>query len=319
MALGFGHESYIGIGEESTWGTSVARDKFFEYNSHGLAVEERKLISPSLFRVGIHKDRVVQGHVAVGGDINLNPQYGGGWLRLLKHGMGGLATIAVDPTNAANVRQHTFTIADSLPTGLSVEVDEDTTAFLLEGCKVSQLRFRIATESLLEVTASVIGQEVTTVTATSPTFATDPLIKDSDAVLTWNAGSVCVREAEVVLSNNLTADRRCLNDRFVKEPVRGAKLAVTGRFVAEFENTTLYTDFRNGTNRALRLRFTGSAAQGSYNYEFDMQCNVSKLMSGGMPPVDDAGPIIVEHSFQAFRDATDNELKIIVINVDSSI
>lgn len=320
MALGLGHASFLGIAEESVWGTPVARTDFIEYNQHSIGVEERKLISPSLYRIGTHKNRIQRGAVAVGGDIVFNPQYEG-WLKILKHAMGGLATIAIDPTNAATVHQHTFTIADALPNGLTLELQEDpATSFVVEGCKVDQIAFRISTESLMEVTASVVGQDVNAAAASTPTFdTTTPIIKDSDATLTWNAGSVCVKEAEIVLANNLTRDRRCLADRLIKEPVRGGKLAVSGRFVAEFDSTTLYDDFRNGTFRALRLRFTDGIAASPYNFEFDMQLNVSLLMGGALPPVDDAGPIIAEYAFASFRDDSDSELKIIVINTSATV
>ena len=93
---------------------------------------------------------------------------------------------------------------------------------------------------------------------------------------------------------------------------------MTGSFVAEFEDTTLFADFRAATSRILQVKFTGPAiGVQTRTYELTLDCNVSKLTDYPVT-VDDEGRITVEVTFRAFRDATQKELKVTLQNLIAS-
>jgi len=321
MAIGLGHKSYIGVGDESVWGTPVARTKFLELvtGGDGLAVKEEKILVQGVKDIGVRGDiEVQQGAVSVEGSLTLEVPYDGAE-KLFKHAFGSVASSQPNPGTDPTVWQHIFTIADALPAGMTIEVNRDVTAFVYEGCKVNSMEFSVGGPTeLLRIVADLLGEDVATASATSPTFTSVNRFSAPQAVLLWNAVQLNVQQFSIKLDNKLDADRRFIGSRLRSEPLRSGKIEVTGSFMAEFDSTAQYTDFRNGANRILKVTFTGpSIGVLTQKYTFLLECNVSQIMDYPVS-VDDEGRITVEIQFRAFRDATSNELKLTLTNLTAS-
>lgn len=321
--VGLGFTAALGIGEETTYGTPGDRSKFVEINSENIEVEERQIRSPSTFSVGWRTSRIVQGAVGVGGDIVFSPQFEG-WLKLLKHTLGQVVTTHPDPTGAPTVYQHVFTPADFLPVALTFEIQKDPTTvpgatFLITGAKITSLAFNVTADTLLQLTATIIARQMQTLlTATPQAFSSAKLIPGTIAAVTWGAVTKDVSDATISFANNLTPDRRFLGSRFIKEPVRADKLMVTGSFTSEFQSLEEFNDFRNDTRKELVLDFVGDPIAGGFSYRLKIRLPITRL-SSATPNVSSPGPIMYDISFESYRDDTNKEIEITVVNTESTI
>ena len=123
MAFQSGLQSYIMIGEESSYGTAVARTRGLTFKSESLKQSIAKVMSGDLYRVGLHSGQRASGNASVAGDISFVPRLSQNVLQLLfKHLFGNIVTSQPDITSASTVYRHAFTPTDTLPTGLSIEV-----------------------------------------------------------------------------------------------------------------------------------------------------------------------------------------------------
>lgn len=326
MTVGLGFKTYLGFGEETVYGTAVTRTKYLEINSETLLKKVDRIMSRSLLHRGVHKNRVVAGSTNVGGTIEFDAQYGS-WERLLKHLMGTVVTNQPDPTGAATGYQHTFTIADSLPTGLTMEIFRDTSGFpaadqnkasVYAGCKVMSATFGITLEDLLRVSMEIVGQQETQSAKSTPTYLTDELAVFTQGSLKWNGNSIDVSDAEITINNNLEDDRRYIGAGTIKEPLPAEKILVEGRFTTDFENYNLANDFFNTTQRRMILLFDGPTITGSLKKSITFDVPVALIMDFDNA-VDSHGRIRSEVSFQGYRDDTNNEVIAKIVNTASSV
>ena len=113
MAQGFGFNHWIGIGEESTWGTAVSRTKWFEVMDDSLELKQTLMPKSSLLLVS--QARRLQSHQSVEGSLKF--QFGfEGYEKILKHAMGTLAAVI-----GAGPYTHAYTLSGTLQNGLTIE------------------------------------------------------------------------------------------------------------------------------------------------------------------------------------------------------
>lgn len=316
MAIGLGFKGGIlGFGVESVFGTPVAPTKFIEINSDGLTVEEERLHSEAIPQIYQDDDEVTQSSVSVSGEVETEMRFQGMEL-LLKHAMGAVATVQVGTTTAYD---HTFTLTDDLPVGLTFEVDRDISAFTVFGGKINTMAMSIENGGFLKSTFGIVGKDMTAGAITTPTLPTAGLINFSQGVLSYGGATANVPSASFSLNNNLKTDRRFIGSRLIAEPQRSGKIEVTGTFSIEFEDLTKYNDFRAATSRALILTFTGGLIESGYNYTMTITFPVIKLTSG-VPMIGDAGIISLELPFKAYATSGSvREFNIILRNTLTAI
>src|SRR3990167_104108 len=175
--VGLGLTSFIGHGVESTYGTPVARNRFIEYNEEDISSDEPKIESQALAQVGIRSTKVAQGGISIGGSFSFDAQWGG-WERILKYAMGSIASQQPDVTSNPTVWDHTFTIASSLPTGLTLEVFRGTEDFVTEpnksfvyhGCLITNMNFACTVEDLLRISCTIMGEDVSREAKSTPSY-----------------------------------------------------------------------------------------------------------------------------------------------------
>lgn len=322
MTIAVGNRSYIGIGEEVTWGTAVAPDVFLLHNSEDLKADDEHLQAGEVFRVGVNADARVQGKVTVAGGFTYNPRYFGKALaRLLYHALGTKATARPDITSSATVYRHTLTPADELPTGLTVEVNKHLDAHVFSGCLVQSLRFGFDAQGLMTLAVAMMGKDGTN--QDIPTAIAN--YTEGHVVAIVNASVVLAGTTYKVLGGDLAIENALEpiyipSARTPQSIVRGAEpRTVTGSFRAYLEDVSLWSRYRNFQRGTLTLTFTGSAIDANYNYDLVFTLPVT-LQTSGTPQADSKGPLVVNTAFQCFMDGGNaNECSIRVTNTSSTI
>lgn len=317
--VGLGLKGFLGIGQESSYGTAVARTNFFEINDEDIAVEENKIESAALASVGIRSTKVKQGGISAGGSFSYDMQYAGAE-RLFKHVFGQISSSQPDVTSNPTVWDHTFTIADELPTGLTVEVFRDTDnfttepqkSFLYSGCLITSLNLSCTVDDLLKCSFQIMGKDEGRAAKSTPSYNSSELAVYHQGTLKWNNHDVEVENFSIDINNALEA-RPKLGSRFTRQPKRSGKLSVSGSFVAEFTRWDEYDDFRNDTNRELILQFIGPTLSGSYKYQLTITLAVAKIL--GHRTVNRApGRLTMEISFKAYRTDSAGEIVAVMRN-----
>lgn len=319
--VGIGMKSYLGFGEESVFATIVPRTKFFDISSESV-VKSRDLIeSGALYRTGILGSKVVQGQVGIAGEMEFEAQYEG-WEVLAKHAFGSVQSTQQGATAAW---RHNFTIADVLPTGLSLEIYRDSSnfasesskAFVYAGCKITSISFASSVGELLKVSGSVLGSNEERRSKSTESFSTSPLAVYHQGLLTWDSGDAEVTNFRIMLNNQLDL-RPKLNSQISREPIRQGKVEVTGSFTAEFDSWRKYDDFLNAAQRTLNVHFTGPEIQPGYPYYIDLNLNIA-IITNLRVNLNSPGRIILEIDFKAYRTTSVNELVMEIQNTLTSI
>lgn len=170
MAIGAGLASQLGAKKETTYGTPVTVDKFFEYNSEGINFQRNRVYSK-----GLKAGRTFQSSARVatttrGGDGPVAMEVGtkgfGFWPDLLTGD-----TVTPVQIAATTAYTSTFNIGASDPTkSATVQVGKPGTAgtvhpFTYEGCMVTEANFSCEKDGFLEFEAGLDVQDRLTATA----------------------------------------------------------------------------------------------------------------------------------------------------------
>jgi hypothetical protein len=232
----------------------------------------------------------------------------------------GAISYAAD-TAVVPVYTSTFTIADDLPTGLTIEVDRDQTAFIAEGCKVNTMSMAFEVGGLVKSTFGIVAEDMNTGAVTSSTLPTAPYILFSQGAITYNSASINVIGGSLSINNNLKTDRRFIGSRVISEPTRNGKLEVNGSLTLEFVDTTQYDDFVAGTARAVALTFTGATNSIKTGQAYSMTITLPQIRVTGAPiKADNAGPLTVEVPFKAYAtDGSTREMSIALKNTLNTV
>ena len=313
-------DAWVGLGEESTYGTPVTPTRFIYMNSESIKASEGKAFSGSINKVGRNAARQVQGNVDVSGDFGFNPSHSyHAWTMLLKHALGTVSTVQPDTTTAPTVYRHTFTPADALPTGLTIEVAKDVLSHLFEGCKVTSLRISGSAGALLDCSVGIIGKDVDEIADSGEVLTEGNLIMCTNTTLDWGVSSnINVTNFDLSIENPLQT-RHFTNSRFTVEPLRNGKRRVAGSFTVELESGGgFWSDFRLATRRQLVVVCTGSTITGSYPFETRFTLPVTELQEG-QANANNEGVLTIPCSFESFYDTTNAaEITVRVQNENST-
>jgi len=322
--VGLGMRSFIGFGKESTWGVPVTRTNFIELISESISKQVGRIESNSILRRGVRNTHVIAGQIDVAGDLVFDATYGG-WLKLAEQAFGTKVTSQPDITNAPSAYQHVFTIADTPPAGLTVEVFRDSSQFVTEpnksfvyrGMKVSSLELSCGTDEILRVACNMIGTDETRQSKSSESYSSSRVAVYHQGVVKWNTTDIEVGQFSIRIDNGLGA-RPKLGSQYSREPVPENKLAVTGSFEMEFASWEQYDDFSNTTERQFEVEFLGSLLGGTIYEQIKLVCPVS-LLDNVRVLLDKPGRVMIGADFKAYRTDVANEVTMTVRNAESSV
>lgn len=321
MSEAHGTEAWIGLGVETTYGTPpIAQAVFHEFLSESVALKQGRQAKPSLR--GVSKSRFIKKKKSVEGGIEAQMQTDG--LELyLKHAFGAVNTTGP----VASRYTHAFSLAKSLPVGLSIEVNRDSVAIgtatsdLYSGCQISKLTLKQAVEDALLLSAEIIGKDSSTPSVSTPTFPAISLFDWEGFVLSLDTGGgfnpIDVMEFELTIDNNLAADRYKLGQLSRKGLGRGGHRTITGKITKEFDSQSERNLFRNLT-QACKVRAV-------WTYQPDttktFTLNVTNLeWTGGEPSADSEGILSLPMEFEARISAAEgDELAATLVNATVSV
>lgn len=325
MGVGTGFRGFLGVGEESVYGTAVARSHWTEINDESLVLNEARIESESLYRRGVINTRVEQGQRSVSGDIEFEATYEG-WGKIAKHAFGSVSTSTPDPTTVSTAKRHLFRVEDTLPTGLTIEAYRDSTdfvtsanqSFIYTGCKVNSISFSVTAEETLRVVANIMGRNETGLTAKStPSFFNTRLAVYHSGLVTWGSTTLECEDFNITLNNNLEY-RPLIGSNLTREPLPSGKVEVSGSFTIEFTSPDQYNDFKNATERTLLIRFEGSNIGGAFYKYIKLTANVAKI-AGARVMNNNFGRLRMEIDFKAYRSLTQNELELEIQSTETGI
>lgn len=316
MAPKYGWQGQIGWAEEVTWGTFVAPTKFAEFISESLRLEIDRLYSPGIRNTRSRlKPNTLAGRRAVSGEVEFDF-----WVKDLglwiKHALGSVASAQQGMTTAY---VHTFTPADAVPTGLSVEVGRSVQAHRYLGCRVTTLTFEALLNQYVKMRAGVRAKDETL--NASPTAATytaaNELLKFTQGIFKIDAVQTDVHECRVTIDNMLREDDyRLGNDLIQSLDPKGR--SVTGTFRLPYDAVAQYNKFRDFVTAALNLKFTGSLIEAGHNFELELDLPVV-YYDGSTPPISGAeNEMELDIPFKAYKD-TSPELTIRLKNNQTTV
>lgn len=323
MAQGKGFKKMIGIGEQTDFAVkAVSIDKYLEFLDESVVKEQAEMLSGGITGSAGYKRRVL-GAISTNGGIEFEVFPEGAIGTFLKHSLGAVNTETPDFSDNPTVKQHTFTLTDSLPEhGLTFRIDRDIAVKDYFGCKINVLEITAAVNDFLKGKIDILGKNESVGSSMSPSYPTQNPFTFVQGAFTIDGGaSVEVGNFTISINNNLREDRHgIISDATRQQIERKSRRDVTGSFTRIYENDTIYDDFISGTPGLLVLKFEGAVISGAYKYTMEIQTPIAYYNSftpgiGGAEMADSTIPF---RAIEKIVAPTAKEIKIILTNTDLS-
>lgn len=310
----FGRGAAIGIGQEGTWGTAVARSNWRPLISSSLARTIEKVPRPSL-RVGtlgaMQRAHFVQADSA-GGNAVIECTYENVGMHV-KHLLGAVSTASTT---------HTYTIANDVPTGLTMELVRGTgSSEIFEGCRFPSGTFSVSAGGVMQLELEVIAETSTESGAESPSVAPrsaagtpsfgsgdTPVLHSHAGTLSFNSVNYSLVDFSVTL-NNALARRQLLGSAVTKQPLRSDFMSVEASLTLEVSDTLYKAMVDDISGQDAVITFTS----GSRTFAFTVQ---NAYLSAATDPVSSAGIVSQSISLVGQSDGTDEGLKVVINSGD---
>lgn len=315
--------SWVGWAQESTWGTSVARTKYYPLLSSGdsLGNEIEKVMGSDIELAQTDVGKVYEGQETVRGSFQIELGYTG-LLRLWEHVTGSTPS-------PSGVGPFTWTFAPpitTLPTtigeGLSIEILRGgalATSFLYEGCKITKFTLNAGANSIVTATFEFVAETVTTPAKSVPgSVGVNDLIRSptgqaSPAFCIINAIARNCRSVTFTVDSKYEP-RPTLDSLLTLEPFRTGKQEVTLQLELEFQDLNEFNDFIAVQERSVQVEWNQAA---NANFRLTLQHGI--LMSGATPFINSMGIITYSPTFRGFFSGGDKEYILRVINDEATI
>jgi len=257
MAIGVGHNSYLGVAKETTYGVGVAPATFIEYTDESIANTINPITSGALVGSRFKNSILMSGIIDIGGNFKFeaNPDNVG---LIIGAALGSETTTQVGTTTAYD---HVITPADSLPS-LSIEIGRDVKVSRYAGCVIDGLTFNADINSILSIEAAIKGaSENDSVSAATASYSSKlPYIFTMGTIKIDTVTVAYVKNLSLSLANNLFGDRYVLNGSQERVGLQPQGSQVTGSMELEFtsDGYAQRTKYLNGTAVALQIIFTST-------------------------------------------------------------
>ena len=327
MAIGSGIGSWLGIKKESTFGTAVTVDRFYEFNSEGTKYVKNTVVGQGLRNGGLvaRANRRVVTTLAGEGDFEVDIQTRGMGLLL------SLATGSVPTGTLANgAYTYLFTptdlIGDSFTTQVAVPQYGGTLIYkTLNGCKITNFELSVGAGDIAKAKFSLDSKGFTATDTTSASvayanIATSNLFHFAQGSITDNVSTTYanIKDFSLTIDNSLKTDRYNLGSAGSKsEQIINGFRAISGKVTAEFTDTVLLDKFLADTTAGLKLTFTG-ATIGSTTELLSITLPACKF-DGDSPMVAGPGVVDVSFGFTVYDNGTDEPFTITYRTLDSTL
>lgn len=324
MAIRSGIAAQLGISAETTWGTYVAPDHWYEFNEEDLSLSIEPIESAGIRannRV-LRTDRWAQGQKRVEGSVTMEvPTKSFGLIA--KHALG--AASITTPSGATNARLHRHTLSDPYGLGMTVQVgrpDNSGTVqpFSYTGAKVSELTLASSVDEILTAEIGFVAQnETTSQSLASASYPTgNQVFNWTQGVVSIGGGAVgVVTDFEVTINNGLKDDRYFLGASTMSQPIIANMTEITGTMTVEWSGLTDYNRFVNGTTASISAKWTAATAIEGSTFPYVEVVLANCRFDGDTPNV--GGPDVITHdlTFKALYDGTNGPIVIDLMSDDT--
>lgn len=281
-------DSSIGAKKETTYGTAVTVDQFFEFTSESLDRKAEYLQGAGL-RVGSRvprSGRRLLGKDGGEGNITLEACTKGLGL-FFEAALGSVTSTAVP--SATGAYQHVFTPAttDPIPSytiqkGIPPVGGGATTAYTFKGAVCKALEINAKNAEIVEISTEWLAREVKTdVAYATPSYPSGNELFTFTHGAIYLGGTLTTPTTTVLASTTATAAANVVDFSLkwdngmddgartiggaglvVRKPILGAA-SISGSMTVEYDSTTLRDAYINQTDLALVLTFTHSTTIGT--------------------------------------------------------
>lgn len=343
MPTGSGLDAQLGIKAQSTYTTAVTVDRFLDFDSESLDWVPN-FREPSGIRPGRHVkrgSRLAVTRTAGSGGVTLQHStrnMGLLWKQAL-HSDVVTPTVIVAPAyrQVHRLRTNTgFPIACTLQAGRPEPESGTVRAHTFIGCVCSGWEFTVsdAESAMLSLTYDIRDEDLAPALAAATYPAGDEVFDFSDATVfklggtpstTSNVVSIAggTQVTTVVTEFGLSGDNPMAVERYglgnagkKNAPRFNEFVGVTGSLTAEYNQTEIYSPFKNGNSTALQLSLLGSAVGASLN---TLDFTVPLIRWKNVKPAV-GGPDLVTQSaeFEIYDNDVDNALQVTLISADTT-
>jgi len=346
MATGSGLDAQFGCKNESTVGTKVTVDRFFNFDSSALTFEPTYLDGVGL-QAGRKYKSVNQTGIArrsASGQVQIPVMTKGfGWFWQHFIGSAGTAVVTSGGTLAYD-QYHTpgpllgksFTAQVGKPEPRTGTVKPAT----YNGCKVQDWSLTFADNAKTMASFTVDAWDEDTVTSLAvASYPTNNVQWDFSNVTVFNIGGTPATSGgkttisggaavqAVVTSLTLTGTNSMANQRYglgnagtKKEQLENNFVNIAGSFKAEFDSSNFLTQFAAGTSTALQITSVGSIIESSTHFTLDIILPTVKITKA---PVAVTGPDIVtmDGEFTVYDpdDGSNPPIQVHIISTDTVV
>lgn len=299
--------SQFGAKKETTWGTPVTVDKFFEFESESLALERNYFDGLGLRanRTFAPSNRTKATTRLAGGDLQVVfPQKLGGFFLDL------MVAPTITPVVATGTAfNSTFLIGASVPTkSATLQVNKPQTggtdkAFTYPGSMLVGAAFSMETGGVLTATFTWACKDETTpdttpagaALATATYVAGNDIWPHQEMTVTYAGGSVPVTGVNWTWTQPFAAERFFLDGSATRaKPIPNGLATVTGTMTSEYFDNTFYSAFRSGAFASLVCTATGTTAISGAEFPTFTNTFSAIQIRGSSPQV--AGPDLLNLS-----------------------
>jgi hypothetical protein len=327
--------TFIMVGEETTWGTAVARTITLEAMGDGMVHDQTWGVTQT-YRSN-KAPRVKFLDIETGsGDIPFEMDYGAALCTLFKHALGKVTT-----TNPGTLRyQHVIEQTEQIPDpagakkGLSIEVPYGGDySELFSGQKARSFRIDAPPGKIPTVNFSFFGKADGPVICSAESYPTRRIIHhshyDSSVKLTFNSVVYDVYSWSLEHTAGLAEDRRYYGTTYPAEPVRTSTARTKLRAQVEIEtNSTgpaddvLLTAFRAETEAAAQIQFDSGTTYIEATDPWIWLLDIASCYVEAAPHnlgANGLGPLVADVVWDVLDDGTNSPVKITVDNTASSV
>jgi hypothetical protein len=342
MATGSPIDSQLGLKAETTYGTPVTVDRFFEYDEASL-VWEPNWREPTGLRAGRRfkrYSRLAMTRSAASGSISLQHStrdMGLLWKMALMSSVSAPTTLVAPATRQIHIPSDTITSATlqlGIPEPQSTTVRAHTFAGVVcTGWEASvddgeTLNLSMDLDARSEATATALATASYTAGANVFAFQNVSNFK-TGGTATTTTGLISVASGVAVPgvvtawsisgSNALALERYGLGNAGLKNAPRiNDYPTYTGSLTAEYDRTTWYDPFKAGTAFAMQLDFVGAAIAASGSSDTVSFIAPKMVVKSAGPTI--SGPELVSQTveFEIYDDEVNAPLQVVLISADAT-
>lgn len=320
--------SQIAFATETTYGTIVTPNRFFEFRGEGINLQNQYLQSQQLRAGRMFTNsgrRVITVRDAAGTvDFEVPNQSFGTILNQLH---GNTVTPVQQGVTTAYKQTHDIGTTDSTAKSLTCQVGRPTTAgvvtpFTYSGGKVIGLTLSCSINEWLTANLQLDFKDEAVTTPALTTAVYPTALRGFTFVggsLTLGGTAVAqVRAATIPLTQAMDTGRWYFGANRKAAPLLNSYQSANASMDVDFADLTLYNQYLSGTPATLVLDFVGNVISGTYNEELKITIDQAQVV-GDTPNASGPGILTQTVPFVALDGGTNPPVRVELTSVDTAI